>query len=287
MMGLKRFRPKRQPELRKYVIGGVEILLTPDHQLPKYQSKHALYDRFLPILASILPDDGSWIIDVGANVGDTAVALAQNCKNPILSVEGDPEFYSLLQQNIQHLERRVTPVQALVGTGRIAGNLVQDGTTARRKESGNAPTISLDEVIKTHALGTVSLLKTDTDGYDADIIRSAPGMLEASRPLIFWENEFQSKDQLDELESGYGFLSSLGYEKIWIFDNFGFPILIGVGFDALRQLNSYVHAMMVMKAPQTIFYTDVLAATPENEHLAIEAISKYRGLLGDTYGREG
>ncbi len=287
MFGFKKFKSRRQPELRKHTVGGVEILLTPDHQLPRYQSKHALYDRFLPILAGVLPDDGSWIVDVGANVGDTAVALAQNCRNPILSVEGDPEFYSLLQQNIQPLKGQVTPVQALVGTGSIGGNLIQDGTTARRNESGNSSTITLDEVLKTHSPGAVSLLKTDTDGYDADILKSAPEMLKASRPLVFWENEFQSKDQLDELESGYSFLASLGYEKIWIFDNFGFPILTGVGFDTLKQINSYVYAMMVMKAPQTIFYTDILAATPENEHLTVRAIAEYRSLLGNTYNREG
>ncbi|CDN57297.1 Methyltransferase FkbM family (plasmid) [Neorhizobium galegae bv. officinalis bv. officinalis str. HAMBI 1141] len=275
----RRLNPKAQPKTKTHSIGSVEITLNEGHQLPKYEAKHPLYDRFLPVLASVLPDDGSWIVDVGANVGDTAVALYQNCKNPILSIEGDAEFYSLLQRNVQQLGGRVTPIQALVGTGSVTGDLVRDGTTATRKGDGQGSTVTLDNVLMQYTVEKVSLLKTDTDGFDADIIKSAPNLLKSCRPLLFWENDFQSKEQRDDLESGYDFLRDLGYSRVWIFDNFGFPILSDIDFSALTQINDYIHSTAAMGKPKTIFYTDVLAATPENEGLARKALAKYRELI--------
>ena len=68
---------------RNLKIGDYYILLPPEHKLPEYQAKGRLYDRFLPTLCLALPQDGETIIDLGANVGDTAIAIVQRCDNPI------------------------------------------------------------------------------------------------------------------------------------------------------------------------------------------------------------
>jgi FkbM family methyltransferase len=264
---------------KTYKIGEASILLNAEHNLPKYQAKHPLYDQFLPVLAGILPDDGGWLIDVGANVGDTAAALCQRCRNPVLSIEGDPTFYSLLVENGRQFGKQLTTAQALVGTGRLSGSLVQDGTTATRKEGQEASSISLDTILAQHSVDQVALLKTDTDGFDMDIVMSCAVTLRKSRPLVFWENEFQTREQFELLEEGYEYLAGLGYSHVWIFDNFGFPILEDVGFAELRQLNRYMAGMLAMNTPPSIFYIDVLASTPDKRHLAVHAMNEYRKLI--------
>src|SRR5271156_3496303 len=93
------------------------IELGPDDTIARYYVGHRLYDRFLPVLCRHLPN--GWIVDVGANVGDTAVGIARETSNPILSVEASAEFYALLERNTAGL--RVRCVHALVGTGRYGG----------------------------------------------------------------------------------------------------------------------------------------------------------------------
>jgi hypothetical protein len=73
----------RKNAQQSFKIGDYYILLPPEHKLPEYQAKGRLYDRFLPTLCLALPQDGETIIDLGANVGDTAIAIVQRCDNPI------------------------------------------------------------------------------------------------------------------------------------------------------------------------------------------------------------
>src|SRR5262249_62161999 len=67
--------------------------------------EHRLYDRFLPVLCRHLPM--GWLVDVGANVGATAVGIARECANPILCVEMDDEFCALLRRNTARVNVRV------------------------------------------------------------------------------------------------------------------------------------------------------------------------------------
>ena len=65
---------------RKYRIGQFKINIPLNHKLPEYQAAHKLYDQFLPVLASKIDDKGL-VIDVGSNIGDTTIAMIQECEN--------------------------------------------------------------------------------------------------------------------------------------------------------------------------------------------------------------
>jgi len=58
----------------KYKIGIYEIEIPTNFTLPDNQKYFKLYDRFLPVLAKNISSD-KIIIDVGANIGDTAIAI--------------------------------------------------------------------------------------------------------------------------------------------------------------------------------------------------------------------
>ena len=73
-----------------------------NYALKKYQSKHKLYDKFLPSFINRFSCN-DYIIDIGANVGDTLFSLIQNCENPILCIEPSDIFYPYLEKNISLL----------------------------------------------------------------------------------------------------------------------------------------------------------------------------------------
>ena len=70
----------------RYRVGAVELELPLSHELPFYQHDHPRYDRQLGAIAAEL---GGPVVDIGANVGDTAAAIRAESDVPILCVEGD------------------------------------------------------------------------------------------------------------------------------------------------------------------------------------------------------
>jgi len=271
-----------RPVTKKYKIGNFTITLNNQHMLPNYQEAHRLYDRFLPVLCRHLDHTERWIIDVGANVGDSTIAMAQACQNPILSIEGDEAFFQLLTANVESFpngKERSKAVNVLVGTGKFSGNLVSSGTTATRsdKDIGGA-SVSLDALLRRSGIdpNSVALLKVDTDGYDGDVILSSLQLLATAAPVLFWENQFSSEQQLGCLEEFYRSIAHLGYGKFWVFDNFGNVLLEECSLKEIADLNKYVMARNSYRATRTIHYIDVLASTEKNLGIVRAAIGLYR-----------
>lgn len=272
----------RRGPTRKYTIGRFQITLNRTHLLPAYQANNRLYDRFLPVLCRYLNNNCAWIIDVGANIGDTTIAIIQNCHNPILAIEGHRRFYRLLMQNVKDLpegKERIKTANAVVGTGKFSGELACSGTTASRSHGDSlSSSVSLDDVLRNEGqeMDSVVLLKVDTDGYDADVILSAQGLLRRQKPILFWENAFSSKQQLEGLDQLYVALENLGYCHLWPFDNFGNPVLEECSFKAIRELNKYIFAQNFQGATRTFYYIDILATTDRDVEIARAAINSYR-----------
>jgi FkbM family methyltransferase len=272
------------PSTKPYKIGKHTVLLNREHLLPEYQSRHRLYDRFLPIFCKLFDHTDHWIIDVGANVGDTAVAVAQACRNPILCIEGDDAFFDLLKHNVDSLfgkrERPVHCVKALAGSGRFSGFLKNDGTTAglAPSDASGRRAAALDDLLSAVGapLTAIALIKVDTDGYDWDVILSARSILTASRPAIFWENYFSTIEQMRALEVLYQNLFDAGYRYFWVFDNYGNLMLRECGANNIVDLNEYVWSQEFYGCTRSIFYTDVLAVTDDKLARAREAIAVFR-----------
>jgi FkbM family methyltransferase len=278
------FLQRTASSTKRYKIGEQTILLNREHLLPDYQARHRLYDRFLPILCKQFDHLDHWIIDVGANVGDTAVAVAQACRNPLLCIEGDDDFFKLLQYNISSLfakrKRAVICIKAMVGSGRFSGFLERDGTTARldqlRADGQRAST--LDELSRDSGVpaAAIALIKVDTDGCDGDVILSAPNILAASSPVIFWENYFSTMEQMRDLEVLYQSLHDAGYRYFWVFDNFGNLMLQECSVTNIVDLNEYVASQEFHRCTRSIYYTDILAAPDDKRARVREAISIFR-----------
>jgi FkbM family methyltransferase len=210
-------------------VGGSMLALPFSHRLPLYLAWHPRYSTNLGRIARSIqnkyPD--LTLIDVGANVGDTIALVRHEVPIPILCIEGDERFYEILLTNAARFEN-VEVVRAFVSdeTDVLSVRSVQQGGTAHLERSTRedaVPLTRLDELLKKHRrFWDSKLIKIDTDGYDARVLRGAERQLSAVRPVIFFEFDphflkLQDEPPLDI----FSWLSALGYRDLIIYDNFG------------------------------------------------------------------
>jgi len=264
-----------------YKIGNYTIEIPPGFLLPVFQKSLKLYDRFLPVLAKNI-SSSQLIIDVGANIGDTAIALLQSCKNPVLCVEPSDIFFPYLTNNLKKLSKsdfsRVKTIKEFIGTGTITGilNHTIGGTATIQVTavSDSMTHVELDKIVEN--VSDIILLKVDVDGFDFDVIKSAGDILTNSEPILFWENEISQDFQYEGYNEMYSLLEKKGYKYIFIFDNFGNLITEENDFSTLRNINAYLYSMRKHSCTKTFAYTDILASTEKNYISVKNAINEYK-----------
>ena len=172
---------------------GHKLSMPMSHDLPIHEQMHPAYGLNLRELALRVGHKypGFAAIDVGANVGDTALHLLDASCTQLLCVEADPLYFSYLERNLKN-QSPVRLAQVLLGAqpGQVPFALQSHGGTARLVSGGAGLAVqTLDQVLERHAAGfnPIRLLKVDTDGYDLEILMGAEKLLRAQRPVLFFE----------------------------------------------------------------------------------------------------
>jgi len=207
----------------KYKINGVELWLPPEHLLPLYQAKFPLYDRFLPFLAFSLPTK-SIVIDVGANVGDTSVPLFDaNPSLRFLCIEPDDYYFKFLSKNTANKGGSFVLRKSLISTKSETFTLKGEGgtKTAKTNMEGSMRHESLDSLVNVSISDQISLIKTDTDGWDYDVILSGLNTIKSFKPLIFSEFQLINLSSINSYIEAIEMLREAGYEQAFIFKNVG------------------------------------------------------------------
>ncbi len=282
LMRAKRQSMRMAGVMVEYQCGRFVIQLPADHDLPVYQKNHQQYDRFLPVLVKRIQAPGT-VIDVGANVGDTlAFMIDANSQMAYVCVEPDAEFFDLLQKNIERIravcgDTKVEAINSLAGKSvENVGLVGSAGTKHAVVGAGNQASVTIDEMLRDRNLPTVRLLKSDVDGFDFDVLNSAEGLLQAERPILFFECQYLLEFQRDEYLVTIGKLHSLGYQSWCVFDNFGALILQATDIAVLAQLIDYVSRQNFGKSTRTVHYFDILAWAPDDDAVVSAAISDYQ-----------
>jgi FkbM family methyltransferase len=244
-------------------VGGRPLRMHLSHQLPLYWAAHPLYDRALPRIARTIAGASGQvsIIDVGANVGDTAAALLADPRARVVSVEGDEKYFPLLLQNTSRAGARAICVQVCCDEADHANARlpVRGGGTTRfaaaRTGASSTSTRTLDAIVRDAAPGfSPDLLKVDTDGFDFKVLRGAESLIRTARPAIFfeWQPEFLLMQQEDPF-SIFPWLAERGYDELLLYDNVGQAVAIHRTADeaALRAALNRIDG-------KTIHYYDVL-----------------------------
>lgn len=263
----------------RYTIGKYVIDIPLDHGLPLYQQSHKLYDRFLPVLSKYFKSNET-IIDIGANVGDTAVTMLNETAAKIICIEASDIYYPYLEKNIHSLsteeQQRVSYIKSFVGTNSFTGSLSHVSGTAVVKETneGSITFRALDELMEQET--AISLIKVDTDGFDYDVLLSAQELIKKQQPVLFWENQIDNEAQSKGYEQLYDFLEQNGYKYLYLFDNFGNLMVEKTDYSVLKNINSYIYSMKTAQCTRTIYYTDVLAITEHEQERINQVIAEYK-----------
>jgi len=257
------------PIVRKHV-RGVELTLRESHNLPRYVDFHPYYDTALPVFATFLFREARRkisIVDIGANIGDTAalVAAAVGPENvSFLCIEANDEFIPFLKENTGKLE--VQMVHAIAGAeSRIAAAELRStgGTSAVVLGTGaSKPIIRVDDVIDGRP---IDLIKTDTDGFEYEVLKGLSDTLAKQAPYLFVEFHPPLLHQYGNVAplTVASLLQNYGYTNALAYDNLGFPLgLFDLGGDQFRYLaeyckvkHSYVDLLLSKtKAPLLRFY---------------------------------
>lgn len=206
-------------------VSGRKLILPTFHRLPLDQAKYPAYGRFLTTLSGRLsPDD--MVADVGANCGDTLLGMVgRNSQILYCAVEPDPDFFMYLQKSVSNLgdkiRRNIALYDELVGTGVEAVTLSSGySTKAIFEGEGEFSPKTLDDILSSGGWKEVRVLKSDVDGYDYDVILSASEMFRQSRPICFFECDWEGARQKRGFDKAFQQLQSSNYCHYWFFDNF-------------------------------------------------------------------
>ena len=260
-------------------IATIEISLPPGHKLPFNQLSYKLYDKkIIQITKYIYDKMRGTCIDIGANIGDTAVAIRASSNMPIICVEGDAEFYQYLDKNTVGLSD-IKIVKSFIGGEQkdIKGHYVKEAGTGKfiKNDSDVTSTsfITISNLLSDLNINAsdVSLIKSDTDGFDFDIILGSLNFVTAQKTSLFFEYEVNSHESHVKSLEVIDALSKNGYKFI-VYDNYGnFYSSVTSDF-----INRFVEINAYIKSGNSngggICYVDVFATT---NNILFEGIYKY------------
>lgn len=132
--------------------------------------------------------------DVGANVGQTVIELRRSWPGAVIHAF---EPFAQPRAELASMASRlpdVTPVALALGAApgtlqvqprerSVLNSLVPDpaSASASTREAETIHIETLDRYCSQHAIDAIDVLKTDTEGYDLDVLRGADGMLSTQR----------------------------------------------------------------------------------------------------------
>lgn len=250
------------------------------HTLPLNQKIYPTYDMQLHSIAQhIYTKDGQLnMIDVGANIGDTAV-LTNIPNASYLLIEGERSYANLITTNIAYNFHKATISDISMGGGHnknlplfiishtFLGDSDEQNTYSISLQDGSGKLIDdkHNSSIQIQTLDTLvskadfspNFIKIDTDGFDFKVLRGSVKTLTHFKPTIFfeWDREHLLAQNEDFL-SIFPQLNKLGYEQLLIFDNFGVLLcsLQSDDYNNLALLMDYTQ-----DSRQNIYYYDILA----------------------------
>ena len=252
-------------------IGNFQIALPFSHNLPAYLKKYPYYSTNLARIAEAVNrhfKDFS-LIDIGANVCDSVALLRSKSFFPILCIEGDDYFFSILEKNSKQFNN-VSLCKVFLGEKNCADffslNAIGGTASIQKNEEGRNFKIQilsnvLDDFKK---FKRSKMLKIDTDGFDGFILKGATQFIKEMKPIIFFEfDPFFLKKQNDNGLAVIMHLKKLGYSHALVYDNFG-ELICGINLEdslIVESLNNYY------TGKNGFSYADICAFHKENQEL--------------------
>ncbi len=141
---------------------------------------------------------GDVVLDIGANIGDTALHIAKilNNKGTVYAFEPSPGVFKRLEKNVS-----INPFSNVklfnVALGDAEGEL--SFVSTREQHTGGAyvskdlktgtqvKVTTLDRFVEQNNIVHIDLIKVDTEGFELFIVKGAENTLRKLRPTLFME----------------------------------------------------------------------------------------------------
>jgi FkbM family methyltransferase len=215
-----------------HTVSGLPLVLPPEHDLPFYQRRDPTYDAYAEHVVAGLAARAErvLVIDIGANVGDTAVAcLGAGPNIDVIAVEGLPAFVNYLRRNTAAYGDRCRVVDAFLGpiagatdrgfittgssTGRFASTS-EEGTLVERF-------VSPKELLATADQYHEVVWKSDIDGLDIHVLVEHWDVIDEGADTLWFEFDPAStlgdKEDIGRL---IGLMAASG-RRVVAYDNLG------------------------------------------------------------------
>lgn len=257
---------------------GTKMKIPFSYNLPIILKKFPLYNSNLSRISLYLKEkyETLRIIDIGANIGDSAILIKSKNDFPILCVEGESTFFEILEKNIGNFSN-VELAKTFLGESEDIINATISsklGTGSIVNSSENKlKTVSLDKLLeKFSSFQNAKLVKIDTDGFDYKIIRGGETFISHSKPIVFieYDPEFHKICKENSFFI-FDFLESFGYSKVIFYDNYG-DYLISLSIndkEKIQELTNYFTNRNFLKYCDLCFFhkedEDVFETTRQRE----------------------
>jgi len=281
---------------QKISIGDIPLTLPHDHKLPIYLNRYPEYDfLYWNILGSLLIEndlDNITLIDIGANVGDSAAHYRRHSLGPILAIEPSPKYFNFLKTNAEEFDD-ITLINSVVTTKDVGAGITvtcHDGTGSTQiDENSNfeGEIILANELIQ--RAPAEYILKSDTDGFDGHLILAlAEEMLVQKNfaKMITFEGPSKIQGLNNEVQShkdAIKFLMSQGY-VVQLLSNLGKPIaFVGSNFDAF-EWHIKVWLNSLAKSDFTCPYYDFICVKSDLKMNTLKfEIKSYANMLANSF----
>jgi len=135
----------------------------------------------MPLFSEILVDKSylpsndlaseGYIIDLGANIGLTAILIASHYpNNPLIAIEPSRKNITYLEQNLKHINNATTihaAIDQADGTvGLFDSGLGYNSTITEDKSDYQVRSISMNSLLNSNDIHRISLLKCDIEGAE-------------------------------------------------------------------------------------------------------------------------
>jgi FkbM family methyltransferase len=219
------FRPSSviEEQTLKFKFAGRELSVRADYRTALYDmiSEVVDYDCYQLRKIEWDPSRDHYIVDIGANVGVTALVLAQIPRSHVTCYEPDPENCAFIQRNVElNGVANVRLFQAAVAsvTGTLEFQTHAESTGGHLAGNGSAPgartirvaAVNLENVLDQSGGREIDLMKCDCEGDEYSLIEQITSA-HATR-IRNLSIEVHDLDRTRNLQSISNKLTSLGYQ---------------------------------------------------------------------------
>ncbi|KAA6457982.1 FkbM family methyltransferase [Acidobacteria bacterium AB60] len=281
----QRRNEQRERDFRRHPVvtmqcGEYTLEIPSNHLLREWSASQPFRDRCVGITAKFMVEKyrDATVIDIGANIGDTAAIIASYAKpRKLIAVEASDFFFRFLERNVGKLPGDVVCRRALVSdrAESISGSLAHWGGTASFKSGSgdeSVPSVPLRDLVDDRTV----FVKTDTDGFDFKICLGAIDWIAEARPAVLLEDQLSGEQDRELADTLFKRLNEVGYRNFAVWDDQGFMLLATSSLEILADLHRYLAKIAQHKGHKSIYNYDVLCLHERDQDVFEKVCQYYR-----------